>query len=98
MLIIKLEAHISQQSQQIEQERWQIQQEVARLKVREVAFEEERSNALKGFTQGQEELQKAKVCVCSACCCCFVDLDAGIFGEARTSSLLKNQPLTQSTD
>lgn len=87
-LIIKLEAHISQQSWQIEQvgivakpfnltssiwcrsvtqERWQVQQEVAKLRAREVAFEDERSNALKGFRQGQEELQKAKVSVHHAC-------------------------------
>lgn len=59
-LIKVLELHVSQQNRQIEQERWQIQQELATLRARETAFEDEKSTELRGIREGHEELKRAK--------------------------------------
>ena len=42
----KLEAHLSQRTQELERERWQIQQDSARLRARETSLEKERVTSL----------------------------------------------------
>lgn len=60
LLISKLESHISQQGKMVEQERWQLQQDSARLKMQQTAFEEERASFLRKMAEDRDQLQLAR--------------------------------------
>lgn len=57
----KLEAHLTQQTQAMEEERWAIQQERARLKAGEKALEEEKRSFLSRLDQERRDLVQTKV-------------------------------------
>ena len=59
----RLEAHLSQQTQAVESERWGIEQERAKLKAEERAFEEKRATSLARLEQDRRELMESKVSV-----------------------------------
>lgn len=59
-LVGKLEAHISQQTRSMEQERWQQQQEATRLKAKQAAFREEKSSALSRMEEERTQFQLTK--------------------------------------
>ena len=56
----KLEAHISQQSKTMEQERWQLQQQAARLKTQQASFQEERAVGLSRLEDERAEFHAAR--------------------------------------
>ncbi len=59
-LIVKLEAHISQQNRTMEQERWQLQQDTARLKAQQTAFRGERTATISKLEEDRDQLQSLK--------------------------------------
>lgn len=60
LLISKLESHIAQQGKSIDQEKWQLQQDISRLKTQQTAFEEERASFLRRMEEDREQLQQAR--------------------------------------
>ena len=60
-LASRLESQLSQQSQAVEQEKWQLQQERTKLRAGERALEEERASSLARLDQERRDLTKSKV-------------------------------------
>ena len=59
-LVAKLEAHISQQTKSVEQERWQLQQQSIKLKAQQISFHEERMAAMSKLEDEKLQFHSAR--------------------------------------